>query len=126
MGAWVRDQGHEFEFEGSPVHVDAVFLDATYAPAILAVADAERAQREIPWDLGVEFVAEPESLFGSRVVFVEERNGVAAQIFRLALTMLVVEALPRSGRAIQLDRLQLVWRDRLRMSGEARAAEGDQ
>lgn len=128
--AWCRAKGHEFEFEGARVPPEGVFLDVAYAPALLAAGDAELVSRDIDLELAVDVTPEVESMFGSRLHFVAEKNSVAAQVHRLLLTMLVVEALPRRGRAIQLDRLQYVLRSRQRVVGpvgdDRGTAEADQ
>ncbi len=96
-----------FEFAGEAVPVPALFNHATYAPAILAVAGAELAARQISCDLAFELTGEPNSLFGAKVFFVGARNGVGAQIMRIGTTAMVLEALPRNAAGIiQLDQLQ--------------------
>lgn len=106
-----NDRGWEFEFAGEPVPVQSVFNQATYAPALLAAANAELAAREIRCDLAFELGGEPNSLFGAKVSFPPERSSIQAQIMRIGTTAMIIDALPRNDEVIQLDHLQYVLGD---------------
>lgn len=103
-----KERGWEFEFAGESVPLQSVFNNATYAPPLLVAAGAELGAREIHCDLGYEIGGESNSLFGAKISFVQERSSVMAQIMRIAASAMLVEALPRNERSIQLDPLQYV------------------
>lgn len=105
-------RGWEFKFGDESVPVDSVFNAAMFAPALLAAGSAELHVRRIPFDLGIEIEEDKQSLFGARVVFDESRNSTVAQIWRLALSTMIIESLPKSGQCVSLDPLQYVLGDR--------------
>lgn len=103
-----NERSWEFEFAGEAVPLPSVFNQATYAPPLLVAAGMELEAREIPCDLAYEIGGESNSLFGAKISFPVERSSVFAQIMRIGASAMIIEALPRNGRAIQLDPLQYV------------------
>ncbi len=112
----VKERGWEFEFSGEPVPVQAVFNHATYAPALLAAAQAELMARDIPCDLAFELAGEPVSLFGARVFFLPGRSTFDAQVMRIGTVSMILDSLFQDAvrqqkGVIQLDSLQYVLGD---------------
>lgn len=103
-----KERDWEFEFVGETVPLQSVFNQATYGPSLLVAAGAELDAREIPCDLAYVIGGESNSLFGAKISFPLERSSVFAQIMRIGASAMIIEALPRNGRVIQLDPLQYV------------------
>jgi hypothetical protein len=105
------ERGWQFKFAGEHVPAQNVFNRATYAPALLTAAKAELAARGVACDLGIRLEGEPNSLFGARVDFEDQVNGVYPQLWRLATAAMIVESLPKVGQYVELDPLQFVLGD---------------